>query len=184
MASNNTQTPVETLIDHLNTTEITININFIKSRQLMDNSLCLIGELKSELRKHTECSHTTSTNNTKYTLLSLDRLTDTLFNSDYYNIVKNTVKNKTTPIIIASCDGGVKSLRSIIYLVASFSFGQTSNLYGSTGVSQSVDLTHSELVAVFDLLSQALINHLDKITVVIDNQAAMSIAAYALTTTP
>ena len=58
-----------------------------------------------------------------------------------------------------------------------------SYLYGCTAVSQSIDSTHSELVAVFDLLSQALLNHLDKITIVIDNQAAMSIATSALTTT-
>ena len=90
---------------------------------------------------------------------------------------------KTTPGIIGACDREVKSFPSIIYSVASFSFGPSSHILGSTGVTQSIDSTHSELVAIFDLLSQAVLNNLDKLCIVIDNQSAMAIAAAALTST-
>ena len=183
MAASNTPSTIDTLLDHLNRSELSINLNFIKMSQVVDNSISLISEVKGELRKHTQCSSTNSTNSRNFTWLSLEKLLDALYNSNHYSVVKNTLKNNATPIVIASCDGGLRSLNSVIYSVASFSFGQVSNLYGCTNVRQSVDSTHSELVAVFDLLTQALTNHLDKINIVIDNQAALLIVTLALTTT-
>ena len=77
MAANH-QSPVELLLEHLNIAERSINLNYLQSRQILDNSLRLIGEVKSELRKHLECHYTTNTDNPKYTLMPLDKLTETL----------------------------------------------------------------------------------------------------------
>ena len=183
MAARNVPSPIENLLDRVTKSEHRLNISFLKTSQEVDNTIGLFSEIKAELRKHVLCSSTNHTNVRNFTWISREQLLDTLYNSNHYSIVKDTLNNNSTPIVICSCDGGMKSLNSVIYSVASFSFGQVSNLYGCTNVRQSVDSTHSEIRAVYNLLSQALINHLDKICIVIDNLPALSTATLALTTT-
>ena len=53
MAASNTPSPIDTLLDNLNKSELSINLNFIRMSQVVDNTISLISEVKSELRKHT-----------------------------------------------------------------------------------------------------------------------------------
>ena len=159
MATNRQHSPVELLLERLNIALRSINLNFLKSHNLLYNRMRLICKTEIEFSKHLECHFTLNTADPKFTIMPLDKLTETLIHSNFYNIVKNEVKLKTTPKIIGACDGGVKSFRSIIYSIASFSFSPSSHIFGSTGVTQSIDSTHSELIAIFDLLSQSVINN-------------------------
>ena len=183
MATRNVPSPIENLLDRVTKSEHRLNISFLKTSQEVDNTIGIYSEIKTELRKHLLCSSTNHGNVRNYTWISREKILETLFNSNHYSVVKDSLNNNVTPIVICSCDGGMRSLHSVIYSVASFSFGKISNLYGCTNVRQSVDSTHSEIRAVYNLLTQALTNHLDKVVIVIDNLPALNTATLALTTT-
>ena len=82
MAANRQLSHVELLLEHLNLAERSINLNYLQSRKILDNSIRLIRETKTELRKHLECHYTTNSDNPKYTMMPLDKLTETLIHSN------------------------------------------------------------------------------------------------------
>ena len=97
MAASNTPSPIDTLLDRITKSELSININFLRASQVVDNTIGLISEIKSELRKHTLCSSTNHTNSRNFTWISLEQLLDTLYNSNHYSVVKNTLKTIQPP---------------------------------------------------------------------------------------
>ena len=145
MAIRNIPSSIETLLNHVTKSEQRLNISFLKTSAEVENTIAIFSEVKSELRKHLLCSSTNHGNVRNYTWISREKILETLFNSNHYSVVKDVLNNNVTPIVVCSCDGGVKSLHSVIYSVASFSFGEISNLYGCTNVRQSVDSTHSKI---------------------------------------
>ena len=141
----NIPSSIETLLNNVTKSEKRLNISFLKTSAEVENTIAIFSEVKSELRKHLLCSSTNQGNVRNYTWISRGKILETLLNSNHYSVVKDVSNNSDTPVVVCSCDGGVKSLYSVIYSVASFSFGEISNLYGCTNVRQSVDSTHSEI---------------------------------------
>ena len=183
MDSNNTQSSIETLLNNITKNEKRLNIYQLKMNAEIENNLALYSEVKVEMRKHLSCSVANQGNGRNFTQMSHGKVLETFLKSNNYAIVRDVSNSSDTQIILCSCDGGVKNLHSVMYSVASFSFGESSNLYGCTNVRQSVNSTHSEIRAIYLLLTQAITNNIDRVVAIIDNLPALNTAALALTTT-
>ena len=182
MEPSNTQISIETLINKITNNEKRLNIFQLRLNAEIENSLALYSEVKVEMRKHLSCSVANQGNSRNFTLMNHSKVLETLLKSSNYAIIKDISNSSNSQVTLCSCDGGVRNLHSVMYSVAAFSFGESSNLFGCTNVRQSVNSTHSEIKAIYLLLTQAITNNINRILAIIDNVPALNIAALALKT--